>query len=136
MKMLERAALLFCFLTVSGLSYAQTTSVVDLGTAASFAVLGASTVTNTGPTVLNGNLGLYSGTSITGFQAVDAGPGIVNGTIYYPGHNGAVAQTAQADALAEYNVLAGLAPTDTPGSNELGGVTLLPGVYFLRARLT
>jgi type VI secretion system secreted protein VgrG len=93
-----------------------------LGTAASFAVLGASTVTNTGSTVLNGNLGLYPGTSITGF-----GPGIVNGTI--DATNG-VAEQAQADALTFYNVLAGQAATggDLSGEN-LGGQTLFPGVY-------
>ncbi|MGO9275296.1 MAG: ice-binding family protein [Terriglobia bacterium] len=127
MKMTLTAALLFCFLTVSGLSYAGT---VDLGTAASFAVLGASTVTNTGNTVLNGNLGLYPGTSITGFQATDGGRGIVNGTIYYPGHDGAVAMTAQGDALTAYNVLAGLARTGTLTGVDLGGQGLLPGVYF------
>jgi len=124
MKMLGRAALLFCFLTVSGLSYAQT---ISLGTVHSFAVLGASTVTNTGNSVLNGDLGLSPGTSITGFLAIDSGPGIVNGTI---DQTNAVAGQAQADALTCFNFLAGLAPTggDLSGQ-DLGGKTITPGVY-------
>jgi type VI secretion system secreted protein VgrG len=71
-----------------------------LNSAESFAVLGNSTVTNTGNTVLNGNLGIYSGTSITGFYP----PGIVNGTTHL---TDAVAQQAQADALAGYILLVG-----------------------------
>jgi hypothetical protein len=87
-----------------------------------FAVLGASAVTNTGPTVLNGNLGVYPGTSISGFP-----PGIVNGTTY---DGNAGAQSAQTDALAAYNQLAGLSVTQTLTGVDLGGLTLTPGVYF------
>ena len=60
------------------------------------------TVTNTGPSVINGDLGLYPGTSITGFP-----PGVVNGMIH---DTDAVAMGAQNDANTAYNVLAGLSP--------------------------
>lgn len=94
-----------------------------LGTADSYAVLGASTVTNTGSTVLSGNLGVYPGTAITGFP-----PGVViNGTTYA---GTAPAMTAQSDALAGYTYLAGLAPTQILTGEDLGGMTLTPGVYF------
>jgi Ice-binding-like/PEP-CTERM motif len=98
-----------------------------LGTANGFAVLGASTVTNTGPTVLNGDLGLYPGTSTTGFtSSVPPGPGIVNGTVH---DTDGVAMTAQADALSGYNALKGLSSTDDLSGQNLGGLTLTPGVY-------
>ena len=77
------------FLTALGLtSVAPTSSHAQapaLGTVSSFAVLGGSTVTNTGPTVLTGtaanpgNLGVSPGSSITGFFPVDLGPGTLTG---------------------------------------------------------
>jgi type VI secretion system secreted protein VgrG len=113
--------LLFCFLVLPLLATNALAGSINLGTAASFGVLGASTVTNTGPSVINGDLGLYPGTSITGFP-----PGIVNGTIHL---TDAVAMQAQADALTAYNVLAGLSSTANLTGMNLGGLTLTPGVY-------
>lgn len=93
---------------------------IDLGAATGFSVLGASAVTNTGPSIIPADLGVSPGTSITGFP-----PGVINGT---PHPTDAVAASAQADTTTAYNVAASLTPT-TSGLTDLVGLTLTPGVY-------
>jgi len=94
---------------------------VALGSAAGFAVLAGSTVTNTGATTVNGDLGVSPGTAIIGFP-----PGTVVGTIH-PTDSAAAA--AMADLTIAYNDAAGrtLCPVSVAGN--LGGQTLAPGLY-------
>lgn len=106
-------------LSLSGLTPAI--AQVSLGTAQNFAVLGASTVTNTGVTAVNGDLGVSPGLAVTGFP-----PGIVTGVIHV---GDAVALQAQADANTAYNDFAGLACNMNLTGQDLGGMTLVPGVY-------
>ena len=95
---------------------------VDLGSAASFAVLSGAGVTNTGATDLTGNLGVWPGTSITGFP-----PGIVtNGTVY---DDTAPAQAAEAAAATAYQAAAAETGATSLTGEDLGNMTLTPGVY-------
>lgn len=96
----------------------------SLGVASSFVVLAASAVTNIGPTVLNGDLGISpnNASSITGFP-----PGLVTGVIHAAD---GVASQAQADTTTAYNALTSQACDFGPSApTDLGGLTLTPGVY-------
>ncbi len=94
---------------------------VPLRAASSYAALAGSTVTSTGLTTLNGDLGVWPGTSLTGFP-----PGMVSGTV----HAGdAFAMSAQGDLTAAYNDAAGRQPPQAPLPADIGGETLTPGVY-------
>lgn len=95
----------------------------SLGSAQNYAVLAGSTVTNTGSSVVTGDLGVSPGTAVVGFP-----PGVVNsGSIH---SNDASAQQAQIDLTAAYIALAALAPTANLTGQDLGTVgTLTAGVY-------
>lgn len=94
---------------------------VGLGTAESYAVIGGQDVTNTGPTIISGDVGLHPGSSVTGFP-----PGIINGTLNVAN---AAAIQAQLDVTTAYNDAAGRATTETLTDPDLVGLTLVPGVY-------
>ena len=103
-------------------SAAPASAQIPLGTAQNFAVLGGSTVTNTGPTVITGNLGVSPGSAVTGFP-----PGVVTGGSIHAAD--AVAAQAQSDLTTAYNTAAGTpCGVDLTGQN-LGGLVLTPGVY-------
>lgn len=91
-----------------------------LGNAESFAVLTSETVTNTGSSVVNGNVGVSAGSEVTGFP-----PGtVLNGTIH---NNDALALAAQTALTTAYTDLEDRACTETVNTPLTG--TLTPGVY-------
>lgn len=97
---------------------------VDLATLSPFVVLGGTTVTNTGPSVLNGDLGVAPGTALVGFGL----PAVVNGATHA---NDAVAHQAQADLTTAYDVAAGqpVPPVNDLTGTDLGNRTLTAGAY-------
>ena len=107
---------LVCALALAAFGDAQL-----LGSAAQYGVFAASTITNTGNTVVNGNIGLSPGSSITGFP-----PGIFTGT---QDINNGAATTAKNDIQTAYNSLAGMAANTDLTGQDLGGMTLQSGVY-------
>ena len=106
-------------MVAAGSARAAGPSPVDLETAGAFAVLGGQAVTNTGPTVINGDLGVSPGSSVTGVP-----PGTKTGTFHI---TDAVAAQAQSDLTNAYNDAAGR--TSTGAVTDLSGQILSPGVY-------
>jgi hypothetical protein len=109
-------------MTFGGLAVLAATT-VNLGTAASFAVLAGTGVTNTGSSTISGDLGTYPTATVTGFP-----PGIVESP-YTTFAADSVALGAQTDLTTAYNQAAGESPTSTSEPADLTGLTLDPGVY-------
>ncbi|KAH7400215.1 hypothetical protein BKA64DRAFT_707900 [Cadophora sp. MPI-SDFR-AT-0126] len=93
---------------------------INLGDAESYSIYGASSVTNTGPTIIDGNLGT-GGTSVTGFFP----PGIVNGNIA----TGGATSTVFIDATTAFTDISALNPDADLTGQDLGNRNLLPGTY-------
>ncbi|MDA3872982.1 MAG: ice-binding family protein [Kiritimatiellae bacterium] len=119
---------LTCILGCVSFATSTMAALVPMGTLDSFAVLGGSTVTNTGSTVIEGDLGVYPGTAITGFfgTTVNDGPGTFSGTSHQAD---AIAEQAQVDAGIAYTELVSLSSTQDLTGQDLGGLTLTPGVF-------
>ena len=104
-------------------SFASAQTAPSLGSASSYAVLAGSTVTNTGGSTIAGDLGVSPGAAITGFPP---------GTVVAPGAQHAAdasAAAAQTSLTTAYNDLAGQTSTSNQTGVDLGGQTLLAGVY-------
>jgi len=101
-------------------------TLVPLGTAGNYAVIAGTTITNTGPTWITGQVALSPGTAVTGFP-----PGV-------SGHQdvaNAAAGQAKVDLTNAYNNAAGQTPFTTI-SGDLGGKTLVAGTYRTTGGLT
>jgi len=118
------APILSCFLLAVALTFPHQLATageapVALGSASTFGVLAGSTVTSTGGTTVNGDLGISPGATLTGAPTV-------NGTTHLADP---VAAQAQLDLTTAYNDAAGRTVGAITVAGNLGGQTLAPGLY-------
>lgn len=126
-------------LLVPGMAFAQPQAPVALGQASGFTVLAASLISSIPTSEIIGDVGLSpaTGSEITGLTA-----GEVTGIIYTVdagGPAGSVASAtmltaAQGDLTIAFNDAAARQPTPVgdflnPGVGDIGGLTLVPGLY-------
>ncbi len=113
-KTVAMASLMLCI-------HVPALAVSPLNSAGEFAVLGASTVTNTGSTSITGNIGVSPGAAITGLGTVS-----LNGAVHAAD---GVASLARSDASSGFVTLGNLVPGFNLTGTDLGGLALAPGVY-------
>jgi hypothetical protein len=99
---------------------------INLGSASTFGLMATAAITAATASIINGDVSLEPGTSMTGFP-----PAVVNGAIHI---NDTVSHQARADLLAAYNQAKALACTTNVGTGDLGGLYVFPtgippGVY-------
>ena len=112
-----------CLTVLSFWALSAYASNINLGAAGSFGVLAGSAVTNTGNTLIFGNLGLTPGSAVTGFP-----PGIVVPPGIEDVDNGPAIAAQNALTMAYDSAMGQPCTTNLTGS-DLGGLTLTPGVY-------
>ena len=122
------AGIALAMVAVFALPAAAQAAPVGLGTAGPFVVLGGTKVTNVGPSVLNGNLGISPGTELEGFGL----PAVINGSTHATNE---VAAKAQLDLTTAYNAAAGqpVLPANDLSGTDLGELKLAPGTYRYNA---
>jgi Ice-binding-like len=128
-EMRRKTLILLAIIAFAGFPLQAKATSINLGTAGNFAVLAGTTVTNTGPSVIDGgDVGVSPGSAVTGFP-----PGTVVPPFTIHAAD-SVALHAQNDLTTAYNAAAALTPVVLTG--DLGGRTLKPGVYSFSAGLT
>lgn len=118
-----RSLVFAAVLALGGLAHAGPAAAlgapVGLGTAASYAVLaGTPNVANTGPTTLNGDLGIHPGSSVTGAPVVTGATHLAD----------AEALQAKNDLVTAYDDAAGRVSTGVADA-DLTGETFVSGVF-------
>lgn len=126
-------------------SPAQPQLKVNLGSTAKFAVLSGSLISNVPGSAITGDVGLTpsAGSKITGFGAKE-----ITGTVYTVDQTGPAGSvpaasdltTAKGDLTIAYNDAAGRTPVPSgpflnPGAGDIGGLTLIPGLYKFTSTL-
>ncbi len=121
-----RSARIFCAFLMAAfmvpvIAFSQSPATVNLNSAGNFEILAAQTITSTGGGTIDGNIGIDPGSSITGFP-----PGFVNGSTDGPGP---VTAQAQTDLTTAYNDAMGRTTNAITVAGNIGGQTLVPGLY-------
>jgi len=109
-------------LGLTGVTATAQQAPVNLGSTSTFAVLAGTTVTVTGAGTITGDVGVFPGTA----YVPGTPPVTVNGLVYA---GGPVAAQAQTDLATAYNDAAGRSVNPITVAGNIGGQTLVPGLY-------